>query len=81
MVKFGFYACILAVSLDIFLISAGAATISTYVFMVLCSLCIIFQVTYNSCEVGLHNWGNWEHYLVSMQRRKCKDCGKTQVVR
>jgi len=26
-----------------------------------------------------HDWGEWEHYLLTMQKRKCKKCGLRQT--
>lgn len=32
-------------------------------------------INYFSCN---HEWTKWEHYLVTMQKRKCKKCGLRQ---
>jgi hypothetical protein len=66
---------------SIVIFDGNAVQSSNYVFLVCNVFIIVYHIIYNPCEIGLHQWDVWQHYLVSMQIRKCKICGKTQVVR
>lgn len=39
---------------------------------------LAFHKTINGLFGCRHDWGNWEHYLLTMQKRKCKKCGLRQ---
>ena len=79
MIKFGFWINAISAGINLFLITVGAATISTYVFIILNLAFTLFYVMNYACEIGLHDWGNWEPFAFTDMKRKCKDCGKTQI--
>ena len=36
----------------------------------------LFVFIFGGCA---HDWASWEPYLISMQKRRCKKCGKYSI--